>query len=338
MPVLPLAQLGYLFIRTIAKPVAITIKNRMKKHPSFKKGCLSMAQAYHRWERKMKVNMMGIKLANVQPLTEEKAIELGANMLSETILFTVAGALISVDFIRRSSKEKEKESNKLELLMNFQQELTMIKQVLLSMEQDHQKLRDQLESHQKLKTWNFLPKKQKSKETELPSPSSNQTLSSSSSSTPPMDQTIQKIISTSTHNTTIPTTTTTNMNHSKTSSSDLVSSYQLIDNVSVEKKLQSMADSLALKESSLTKRDTLLPSELFKKTSTLDDHHSSRNIMKSKPWYYRSFKWFISTIDDIWEDLTTINESDHHQITQETTTMTDDHPMDLMGEGGESEG
>jgi optic atrophy 3 protein len=164
MPVLPLAQLGYLFVRTVAKPVATAIKNRMKKHPSFKRGCLQMAQAYHRWERRMKVHLMGIKLANVQPLSEEKAIELGANMLSETILFTVAGALIYVDFVRRSAKDKEKESNKLETLLTLQRELATLQQNFLLVEHEQRKLREQImeqqsNSSRKLMNWNFLSRK-----------------------------------------------------------------------------------------------------------------------------------------------------------------------------------
>jgi hypothetical protein len=291
MPVLPLAQLGYLFVRTIAKPVATAIKNRMKHHPKFKKGCVSMAQAYHRWERKMKVNMMGIQVANVQPLSEEKAIELGANMLSESILFTIAGTMIYVDFTRRSIKEKEKEASRTEMLIELQQELGRIQHYLYSIAQEHQALRHKMEEHFKLKSWNFFPKKKKDK--------TNETMSVR---TLPTDQTIETILS--------------DRNVAVTSR---MLQHSITNTVSAEEKLRSMAEALKSGMDATTEKDRVNPVE---KEKVLDE---SRTVSKPKPWYYRSFKWLISTIDDVLDDL---------NIKEDDTNMTVDINIDESDTAG----
>lgn len=275
MPVLPLAQLGYLFVRTIAKPVATAIKNRMKKHPKFKKGCLTMAQAYHRWERQMKVNMLGIKILNVQPLTEEKAIELGANMLSESILFTVAGALIYVDFVRRSAREKEKEANKVEAILDLQRELGTVKQLLIPLEQEHQELCHEIEKRYTLKSWNFFSKKEKQK--------NGPTISEH---TPPTDQTIQKIIS----------------NGNSAVSSGMLKNC-ITNKVSAGERIQSIAESLRMKAVIKTEKAQL---DQLKEEPVLD---KLTTTPKRKPWYYRPFKWLISTVDDVLDDFN-INEGE----------------------------
>lgn len=403
MPVLPLAQLGYLFVRTVAKPVATTIKNRMKKHPSFKKGCVQMAQAYHRWERRMKVHLMGIKLANVQPLSEEKAIELGANMLSETILFSVAGALIYVDFARRSAKDKEKESSKLEILLTLQRELDTLRQSLLLMEHEQQKFREHIEqqfdsssSSGKWINWNFLSKKSTPsslsqqehydpsqmmmiKSTIIPPNSflSNTPLSSIITpmkvTTTIIDNhnhyhddtndkwlsnpiTIQSILTSSTGSFAITPFTTI------TSSNLLLLYRSMLDRISISNrgKIQSIIDSLLLSLSSPTAGIGGLPPVTELITPTLTPNSPSSLLLTShpnrispspesritpttttttttpsvvvdhlppsheRPWYYRPFKWFLSTLDDIWDDLSGDDNGNHEDDNNDFSTDTDD--------------
>lgn len=49
------------------------------------------------------------KPVNVQPLNEAMAIELGANLLGEVIIFTVGAGVLILEYVRSSKKETTKE-------------------------------------------------------------------------------------------------------------------------------------------------------------------------------------------------------------------------------------
>ena len=79
---MPLIKLGYLLIRTVAKPVANLLKQQTKNHTGFRTICVRLAQTYHRSEIKMSRRLGGaskaVTEAAVRPLDEQKAIEVGA--------------------------------------------------------------------------------------------------------------------------------------------------------------------------------------------------------------------------------------------------------------------
>lgn len=78
---LPLIKMGYLLVRTVAKPVAGTFKKQAKNHPWFRSACGRLAQLYHRLEVRMKRNIAGkigeSAVDRIKPLDEAKAVELG---------------------------------------------------------------------------------------------------------------------------------------------------------------------------------------------------------------------------------------------------------------------
>ena len=54
---------------------------------------------------------MGLgKTKEVKPLTEEMAVDLGADMLGEIFIFTVGVSLLSAEYWRQSRKEAKHES------------------------------------------------------------------------------------------------------------------------------------------------------------------------------------------------------------------------------------
>lgn len=82
---LPLIKLGYLLVRTIAKPVAGTFKRQAKSHPWFRSACGRLAQQYHRMEVKLKRRIAAkvgdaVVLPAIKPLDEQKAVELGGTV------------------------------------------------------------------------------------------------------------------------------------------------------------------------------------------------------------------------------------------------------------------
>jgi hypothetical protein len=106
---MPLVKIGYLFIRTIAKPISSSIKKQAKDHPTFRQACSRLAQLYHRWDVRLRRRLAaraGEDISPVvRPLDEQKAIELGANFIGEALVFGVAGILLVADSARSHRAE-----------------------------------------------------------------------------------------------------------------------------------------------------------------------------------------------------------------------------------------
>ncbi|XP_055907440.1 putative OPA3-like protein CG13603 isoform X2 [Eupeodes corollae] len=108
----PAAKLGVLAIKQISKPIANVIKNSAKNSPFFRKYvCMPPAQMYNWMEVKYKMWVMNLgKPANIPQLTEPMAIELGANLLGEFIIFTIGAGVLIVEYVRSANKEAKKEA------------------------------------------------------------------------------------------------------------------------------------------------------------------------------------------------------------------------------------
>ncbi|GAA5868296.1 hypothetical protein JCM3774_000997 [Rhodotorula dairenensis] len=87
-------KIASLFLRTLSKPIATKIKQQAKEHDGFKTRTIQMAQWLHRAEMNLRVKLLGESPRHVRPLSETKAIESGANFLSEGFLFSVAATII----------------------------------------------------------------------------------------------------------------------------------------------------------------------------------------------------------------------------------------------------
>lgn len=122
----PLIKLGYLLVRTVAKPIAGAFKRQARDHPWFRSACGRVAQTYHRSEVKMKRRIAAKNGGSshepvehtIRPLDEQKAVELGgrhyllvlflsflAEFLGEALIFGVAGSLLLLDTARNNRLE-----------------------------------------------------------------------------------------------------------------------------------------------------------------------------------------------------------------------------------------
>lgn len=110
----PIAKLVSLAVKQISKPIATSLKNGAKRHPFFRDYiCMPPAQFYHWIEVNVKMRMLNLgKPTEVPKLNEAMAIELGAELLGEGIIFTVAAACLIAEYIRSSKKEHEKEAKR----------------------------------------------------------------------------------------------------------------------------------------------------------------------------------------------------------------------------------
>lgn len=106
---LPLIKFGVLLVRTVAKPFASALKERAKTSPTFERLWISIAQTYHQAEVRLRRNLLGYKTDEVVALDKDKAIQLGAEMVSELTLLLVACGAVYFEYARSRGKEIEKE-------------------------------------------------------------------------------------------------------------------------------------------------------------------------------------------------------------------------------------
>lgn len=124
---MPLVKLGYLLIRTIAKPISNGIKSYAQNHPGFRAWCIKVAQGYHRSEVRLRRGLQSRRLRQkassdcsvekeyspllvnvdpeIKPLDPQKAVETGSNFLGELVVFSVASLLLVADQL--SSRQRE---------------------------------------------------------------------------------------------------------------------------------------------------------------------------------------------------------------------------------------
>lgn len=102
----PLIKLGALALRQISKPLANHLKHRAKNSDFFRtKICMPPAQFYHWCEVNVKARMLNLrKPKEVVKLNEQAAIDLGAELIGEMVMFLIAAATILAEYTRQSRK------------------------------------------------------------------------------------------------------------------------------------------------------------------------------------------------------------------------------------------
>ncbi|XP_076751364.1 optic atrophy 3 protein homolog [Xylocopa sonorina] len=123
--VFPALKLGVLFVKQISKPLAKFLVNQAKNHPVFRTYfIIPPAQFYHWAEVKAKMYVMNLgKPTKVAKLNETMAIELGANLMGEVIIFSVAGGCLILEYNRQAAKEAKKEEARLQQIQQFTNEI-----------------------------------------------------------------------------------------------------------------------------------------------------------------------------------------------------------------------
>lgn len=83
-----------------------------------------MFVVYHWAEVKAKMYVMNLgKPTKVAKLNEQMAIELGANLMGEVIIFTVAGGLLVFEYNRQTAKEAKKEADRQAQIIKFTEDI-----------------------------------------------------------------------------------------------------------------------------------------------------------------------------------------------------------------------
>ncbi|CAI7657095.1 unnamed protein product [Penicillium discolor] len=199
-------KLSSLAIRTLSKPIASQIKAQAREHERFRKICVSMAQALHRFDMRLRLgsirdtaasqrqaaaaaearkhkptiptvrNAADTKAAEdaeakakaaaeeaakphhyrIRPLSESKAIESGANFISESFLFLVAGGLILFESWRSRNKESTRREGVEGRLADLEQSEQAAREALVALEKELLQLRAKHGDLPKLSTKRIL--------------------------------------------------------------------------------------------------------------------------------------------------------------------------------------
>ncbi|GEQ68449.1 hypothetical protein JCM33374_g2117 [Metschnikowia sp. JCM 33374] len=116
-----------LLLRTIAKPISVTLKAQAKEHESFRKACIKVAQTVHSTDIKLRMKLLGENKIKIRPLNDKKAIESGANFLSEFFIFSVAGSLILYESNRSRIKSNTEKINTKNDISDLQDDIKEVK-------------------------------------------------------------------------------------------------------------------------------------------------------------------------------------------------------------------
>ncbi|KAL7525584.1 hypothetical protein ACHAXR_001069 [Thalassiosira sp. AJA248-18] len=109
-----MGKLISLFIKTLAKPVAKQVKHQFVKQPITRSSLIWVGQTSNAVTTRMTIWSSGYKVRSISKLEEDKALSLGADILSESFLFAVSGGILVYEYNRSSEKEKKKEAARLQ--------------------------------------------------------------------------------------------------------------------------------------------------------------------------------------------------------------------------------
>lgn len=105
---LPMIKLGGLIVRTLTKPLAKVVKTRSKIDPTLTNICNHLGQTQHRWLIRFHMGYRGVSNYVIKDLPADQAVEKGAELVGELIIFSVAVGVASFEYQRSNQQSKEK--------------------------------------------------------------------------------------------------------------------------------------------------------------------------------------------------------------------------------------
>ena len=102
-------KLGGLIVRTLTKPLAKVIKSQSKLHPQLNSVCYTLGQQQHRLLIRFHMGYRGVSNFVIKDMPNDQAVEKGADLVGELMIFSVAVAVASFEYQRSSTSSKEKE-------------------------------------------------------------------------------------------------------------------------------------------------------------------------------------------------------------------------------------
>lgn len=184
-----------LIIRTLSKPIANQLKAQAREHARFRKICIAFAQSLHRVDMRLRLGLLrntgtterqsskeagdgaergedskgrskasdkdkdrALTRTRIRPLSEAKAIDSGANFISESFLFAVAGSLIFFEAFRSRRKENSRREDVADRLAELEESEKNARKALVALEKEIIRLRAEEQKATLHSTPRILPK------------------------------------------------------------------------------------------------------------------------------------------------------------------------------------
>lgn len=118
-------KLTALAVKTVAKPLAKQVETFALTHPTTRQWLMRMAQGYHRLQINVTRRVEGKEgKAFVGTITDEKAMDTASKLVSETVVFSIAGVLVMWEYRKSVEKENAKKEEKIRRARQFEEEAT----------------------------------------------------------------------------------------------------------------------------------------------------------------------------------------------------------------------
>ncbi|ORY78468.1 optic atrophy 3 protein-domain-containing protein [Leucosporidium creatinivorum] len=125
-------KIASLLLKTLSKPIANRLKRGAKEHERFREMTIEFAQFLHRSEMTMRVKLLGeTHPKHIRPLNDARAIDAGANFISESFLFAFAAAIIMGETWRSRRAEGKRRDAVQDQLDSYGVEIAGLKEALV---------------------------------------------------------------------------------------------------------------------------------------------------------------------------------------------------------------
>eukprot|EP00051_Salpingoeca_urceolata_P034062 m.23366 g.23366 ORF g.23366 m.23366 type:complete len:179 (+) comp7151_c0_seq1:226-762(+) len=134
----PVAKLAYLAIKQVSKPVSRFIKQRAAESETVRTKLLApLGQVSHWVTVRVARSMSGSRRKEVKRIKMDEAVILGAELVSETFIFSVAAAIVINEYAQSSAKADAKEAK-------LQDRLANLEKGLQDLHEENKQLKDML--------------------------------------------------------------------------------------------------------------------------------------------------------------------------------------------------
>ncbi|KII68368.1 Optic atrophy 3 protein [Thelohanellus kitauei] len=128
---LPLIKVFYLLVRQLSKPISSWLKERAKTHNIVKKNFLvPLGRTYHICEQKIRLKLLGYSPSSILPVSDNQAIETGAEITGEFFIFSIALSFVTYEYIRSRAATSKKESELEETISQISERLMVAEKTI----------------------------------------------------------------------------------------------------------------------------------------------------------------------------------------------------------------
>ena len=145
-----LDKLFFLAVRQVSKPIAAGVKSAALSSSGVSSVLASVGQGMHRLRIQVTRAAEGkLQLGSISPLSTERAVAAGAELLSELVIYGTAAVTIAIDFRASKLKDEAKkeearlnEARQWEEFRHLQQRMTLLQEELQAIRREQRSEQD----------------------------------------------------------------------------------------------------------------------------------------------------------------------------------------------------